>query len=79
MTGEDNLVDGWWPTDELSAWITLKMTARPGRVHPCEGVHGRHQLPELREQGAGVHGRGGIWTHFPDRIAYRFVEARPFS
>jgi hypothetical protein len=19
---------------------------------------------------------GGIWTHFPDRIAYRFVEVR---
>jgi hypothetical protein len=40
---------------------------------------GATELPELREQGTGVHGWGGIWTHFPDRIAYRFVEVRPLS
>jgi len=23
-----------------------------------------------------VHSEGGIWTHFPDRVAYRFIEVR---
>jgi len=23
-----------------------------------------------------VHSVGGIWTHFPDRFAYRFTEVR---
>jgi hypothetical protein len=23
-----------------------------------------------------VHSRGGIWTHFPDRVTYRYTEVR---
>ena len=33
----------------------------------------RREVVEGRSQ---VHGGGGIWTHFPDRVIYRFSEAR---
>jgi hypothetical protein len=26
-----------------------------------------------------VHSRGGMWTHFPDHLTYRFTEVRPLA
>jgi hypothetical protein len=42
-------------------------------------THQRWFRDHWREHRATNNSGGGIWTHFPDRIAYRFVEERPLS